>query len=101
MTLGSSLMISADQRNAKNIEYKISLSHCLQNVATIFTYPWAESNKFEDCLESKTHGKGEVHIREEVRQHQRGSIKLWSNIQMKKENYCAIEYFKTKLSMLI
>ena len=76
MTLGSSLMISADQRNAKNIEYKISLSHCLQNVATIFTYPRAESNKFEDCLESKTHGKGEVHIREEVRQHQRGSIGL-------------------------
>ena len=42
----------------------------------VCTYPRSKGNKLEDALNGEEHGEGEVHVGEDVHQHQRGAVKL-------------------------
>ena len=64
------------------------------------THPWPESDELEDALKGEAHGEGEVHVGEEVPQHERRSVKLNTGkdkTRMKKglkcvRNYCCFSW---------
>ena len=40
------------------------------------THPWSESDELEHALKGEAHGEGEVHVGQQVPQHERSSVKL-------------------------
>ena len=44
--------------------------------ACVCTYPWAKSNELEYTLNGEEEGEGEVHVGENVDQHERRAVKL-------------------------
>ena len=40
------------------------------------TYPGTISNQFKDGLKGEAHGKGKVHVGEEIGEKERGAVKL-------------------------